>query len=277
MTIDDAIHDFATASNALPRDAMQWSLANWDVAGPRFTALVEGYASGADTAEQTERALFFVLHLLAERRETAAFVPLCRILADAETADLVLGEGLTQTLCGLLISLFDGDAAPLQALVEMAAADDFVREGALLALAYLTRTGRWPGEAMRAYLRRLRQELPQESHTVWLGWVLAVAHLGYADLAGEAETLLRTGLVPEGIMGPGDFWRDLRRALDDPADMAGFDHDNVGPFTDAVGELSRWHDEPAPAPVVNPLRGVGRNDPCPCGSGRKYKKCCLSG
>jgi uncharacterized protein YecA (UPF0149 family) len=21
--------------------------------------------------------------------------------------------------------------------------------------------------------------------------------------------------------------------------------------------------------------GPGRNDPCPCGSGRKYKKCCL--
>jgi uncharacterized protein len=29
---------------------------------------------------------------------------------------------------------------------------------------------------------------------------------------------------------------------------------------------------------VQPLRGeqrVGRNDPCPCGSGKKYKKCCL--
>ena len=22
-------------------------------------------------------------------------------------------------------------------------------------------------------------------------------------------------------------------------------------------------------------RKVGRNDPCPCGSGKKYKKCCL--
>ncbi|MDT8324176.1 MAG: SEC-C metal-binding domain-containing protein, partial [Bacteroidota bacterium] len=21
---------------------------------------------------------------------------------------------------------------------------------------------------------------------------------------------------------------------------------------------------------------VGRNDPCPCGSGKKYKKCCLA-
>ena len=27
-------------------------------------------------------------------------------------------------------------------------------------------------------------------------------------------------------------------------------------------------------PVRNPLKEVGRNDPCPCGSGNKYKKCC---
>ncbi len=26
-------------------------------------------------------------------------------------------------------------------------------------------------------------------------------------------------------------------------------------------------------PVRNPLKDVGRNDPCPCGSGQKYKKC----
>ncbi len=28
------------------------------------------------------------------------------------------------------------------------------------------------------------------------------------------------------------------------------------------------------APVVNKTPKVGRNDPCPCGSGKKYKKCC---
>lgn len=26
---------------------------------------------------------------------------------------------------------------------------------------------------------------------------------------------------------------------------------------------------------VRPAKGVGPNDPCPCGSGLKYKKCCL--
>ena len=28
-------------------------------------------------------------------------------------------------------------------------------------------------------------------------------------------------------------------------------------------------------PAVNPYKDVGRNDPCPCGSGKKFKKCCL--
>jgi len=27
-------------------------------------------------------------------------------------------------------------------------------------------------------------------------------------------------------------------------------------------------------PIRNTAPKVGRNDPCPCGSGKKYKKCC---
>lgn len=32
---------------------------------------------------------------------------------------------------------------------------------------------------------------------------------------------------------------------------------------------------PAAGQAINPFKGVGRNDPCPCGSGKKFKKCCL--
>ena len=34
------------------------------------------------------------------------------------------------------------------------------------------------------------------------------------------------------------------------------------------------YDEPVIAPVRTEPK-TGRNDPCPCGSGKKYKKCCL--
>jgi len=32
--------------------------------------------------------------------------------------------------------------------------------------------------------------------------------------------------------------------------------------------------ESKPIPYVNPTPSVGRNDPCTCGSGKKYKFCC---
>lgn len=35
-----------------------------------------------------------------------------------------------------------------------------------------------------------------------------------------------------------------------------------------LGEIGK------PKPVVNKEKKIGRNDPCPCGSGKKYKKCC---
>ncbi|VEB85109.1 preprotein translocase subunit SecA [Citrobacter koseri] len=39
-----------------------------------------------------------------------------------------------------------------------------------------------------------------------------------------------------------------------------------------------WMAHPQETPVQVPVRAevkVGRNDPCPCGSGKKYKQCCL--
>ncbi|RBP02748.1 YecA family protein [Rossellomorea aquimaris] len=43
-----------------------------------------------------------------------------------------------------------------------------------------------------------------------------------------------------------------------------------------VMELEMLNEPPAliPQPVISDEK-IGRNDPCPCGSGKKYKKCCL--
>lgn len=34
------------------------------------------------------------------------------------------------------------------------------------------------------------------------------------------------------------------------------------------------HDHHHAEPYVRAMPKVGRNDPCPCGSGKKFKKCC---
>ena len=53
--------------------------------------------------------------------------------------------------------------------------------------------------------------------------------------------------------------------------------DSSGPQPPAGGgnimELEPRGPGPAPTPFVRAVPKVGRNEPCPCGSGRKYKHC----
>ena len=52
---------------------------------------------------------------------------------------------------------------------------------------------------------------------------------------------------------------------------------NVAPATQTTASGSTGNARPVPRTVVkdkeDPYANVGRNDPCPCGSGKKYKKC----
>ena len=50
----------------------------------------------------------------------------------------------------------------------------------------------------------------------------------------------------------------------------------VGVEPDAPEDVSDVRKLLPPEPgIARPPPAVGRNAPCPCGSGRKYKKCCL--
>jgi uncharacterized protein YecA (UPF0149 family) len=81
----------------------------------------------------------------------------------------------------------------------------------------------------------------------------------------------------------------MQRAAAQPRNGSRFAGEHLGYLEDVADELS-WvsgRDEKrndddglsswgSPKPVRNPMRHVGRNDPCPCGSGKKAKKCCLT-
>lgn len=45
------------------------------------------------------------------------------------------------------------------------------------------------------------------------------------------------------------------------------------------GKMHGEGPKPVSSPQTPPVtqQKAGRNDPCPCGSGKKYKKCCLAG
>lgn len=295
---DGIIRQLAEAGDHLPRDAMREAIARWDEVAPDLLALLEAYAEGRDRSEAAAGTVFFILFLAAQARERRAFPAVCRLARDPEALEAALGDGVTESLAAILIGTWDGDLARLLALIEDEAADEFARSAGFEALAWLAASGAVPLEAAEATLRDLHARLrPRQADSfVWVGWQEAVARLGLESLRPLAEDVFRRGLVDDSIMGFEDFEKDLREGAEAGTDgrLALLARHHVAPIEDAVAVLSRWHGfteagrrekarlaerPPAwdvPQPATNPLRGVGRNDPCPCGSGRKYKKCCLA-
>ena len=257
------------------------------------------------TGRMRPRVRSFSSSTLRARRRTRACSRSCaasrRTVGALEAA---LGD-TTTTFRQILIRTYNGHLDTLKGLIEAAEADAFVRADALQVLAYLTATGRISREETEAYLLGLYDTLqPQQESFVWSGWVLAIGLLGLEALSGVVHQAFGRGLIEPMVMGYDDFRRDLERTLADPERMAGFEYDQIGSLEDAIGELSGWYtlsdvakqdqdrwatssedaglayaDTPLPLvdpfTFVDPLKGVGRNDPCPCGSGKKFKKCCL--
>jgi hypothetical protein len=299
MEVETAIQAFVSAGNDLPRAAMQWTLDHWDAVAPELLGMLERFVSGADRSDEAASAIFFIVHLAGEKHDTRVFPLLCRLAQDGEAIEAVLGDGTTTTFKRILISTYDGDLDTLKGLIEAAEADEFVRAEAFEVLAYLTATGRIARDEAEAYLLRLYDTLqPQQESFVWSGWVLAIALLGLEAFSGVVRQAFERGLIDPMVMNYDSFRTDLGRTLADPERMAGFKYDRLGPLEDAIGELSGWYGfseaakrdqerratspgdarlafADAPQSFVDPFKGVGRNDPCPCGSGKKFKKCCL--
>ena len=281
-TVEDAIQAFAEAAEEPPNAALLWALDHWDQASPRFLRMLEAYTDGSDTSDTTADALFFIIHLFGDKGDRRAYQPLCRLMLDEDRLIGALGEqACVDTLKGVVIKCFDGDADPLRQVIESTAADSITRGEAMLALAWLARDGHYPEQEFREYLRQLFVSLrPRETDFIWYSVVVVAAILGYQEFADQSETLIKDGLVPEEWLTVEEFPELL--ATGDAAGKKGLIAEDVAPFDDVIASLEDWPwdddeemEDAPPEPYINPLRHIGRNDPCPCGSGKKFKNCHL--
>jgi hypothetical protein len=275
--VEIALADLSGAET-FPLDALMTLRQKWSEARDPLFAALDAYASGADRSEENASRAFFGLHLLAEKRDAAAFAPLVAVALEGEPLYDLLGDATTETLPGLFISLCDGDFATLRRLVETPETDEWARVAAIEAFAWFVHKGEIALDEARETFQRWFETLePRETDVVWYGWQAGVALLGFTDLEPLVARAFRQKLVDNSILAFEDFQEDLRAAR---ADRDGFFKERgVGPIEDAVAALEVFDQEEEdfapPAPAENKFKNVGRNDPCPCGSGKKYKKCCL--
>ena len=263
---------------------------------PLFVEEIETYLALEPAARAKPTPLFFIFHLLGEWRETSAYRPLARLLrVPGPEIDAIFGDGITTTSHRVMAAVFDGDPEPLYDIILDPNGEEFIRAGMCEALAVVAVRGELDRAVAGRFLRDAFMEMqPQAECYAWVGWQSAIAMLGLSDLKILVKKAFERGFIDSHVLGFDDFEQDLKRGIECPGEPWRSDDHEYTLFGDTVDELSDWYcfteqynedqerwrqqadtNSILSQPYENPFKGVGRNDPCPCGSGKKFKKCCL--
>ena len=255
-----------------------------------------------------ENALpLYAIFLAAEMRDSdfePAMLDLMRL--PIEQIDGLIGDTLTEDMGRCLASIHDGDGTSFRALATDQFRDIYVRLAAVDALVVRTMEGDADPASTTAFLFDLAQGL-----AVALRAPPAPRAKRHQVIDDEADELFNSLLSVLADLGATQYWQAIeqwhRDGLIDPyfADIGELREAAFAPrdtrlaamhkpyyVRDTVAEMSWWscfdeddletidsegfnrYGETLAAPFVREQPKVGRNDPCPCGSGKKFKKCC---
>jgi hypothetical protein len=234
----------------------------------------------------------YAMHLLATWRETTAYAPLVHLGHHPEAVvDQLLGDAVTESYGRCLASVCDGDLAPLRGLVEDAGAAHWARHAALDALTARVLEGDASRDDLIAYLMRLgdteaaRLRVPGTESAMFelLDSVVSVAtDIGASEMLERIRVWFADELVDPQIADLAWVEAHISRPYEIcREEILGRGN---GYVTSVKREIGWWagfsEDKPVKRslePVMQPVRHgpkIGRNEPCPCGSGKKFKKCC---
>jgi hypothetical protein len=292
-----AILDELARSQDLPRGALRAAAERRAEMVPLFIEQIETYLQTGIAGCESDASLFFIFHLLGDWREPSAYRALARLLrSPSDDLDAAISDAITTTTHRVMAAVFDGDPHPIYNIILDENADEFVRSRMCDTLAMLVLQGRLDRSEAASFLRDCWISLqPRDGCFVWHGWQSAIALLGLVELRDIVKEAFDRKIIDPSWLDYQDFEDDLTLALLKPTEPWRSNRGEYELFGDTIEELSTWHgfsekykqererarNAPPPPlfppsePLRNPLRGVGRNDSCPCGSGQKYKKCCL--
>lgn len=286
-------------SGPLPREALEAAGQSRDAMVPVFLDYIGKLQTAKIDDLERMDAFVFIFFLLAEWRETRAYRPLAKLLRrDPEFLDALLGDSITEASARVMAGVFDGDLQPLFDILLDDATDSFLRGEMFDTLAIVA----LENPDLRPRISQFLIDFFDRSGTntgeeVWWSWAECIAALGLANMETAVRAVFDSGLITPDHSRLEDFTERLQATVDagQPDWFTGVSSNTL--ITNTIAELEPWYCF-TPEYLAKKAEGrlnvlsslmprsgdpfnsvitgkTGRNDPCPCGSGKKFKKCCL--
>gem|GEM_PF-6833720 len=220
----------------------------------------------------------------------------------------LLEDGITESAPRVLASLAGDQFELLDAMVRDQRINEWSRAAALRVRSFLVRDGLLTREdAIRALQRHLREAIDRNDRAIGGHLVTGLTCLGAKEAYATISEAISAGIVDESLINLPELEEELGEAnfsqqslsrlppthIDDAvAEIEGWQwiiEDD--PFGDELSELTELSElagvsrlpfqatslipaDHIESATIRHTRHVGRNEACPCGSGRKFKKCC---
>jgi hypothetical protein len=276
MNMDWVLRAMERYTGYFPRGPLREAMAHREEVAPAMLQILREATDDVQRLldEGDDMAHVYAMYLLSYWRETAAYPLLVEFFSTpGEIALDVTGDLVTEDLGRMLASVCGGDLAPMKRLAENEEANEFVRDAALSGMLTLVACGLAPREEIVAYFGSLFRTTPRQPDVFWDHLVANATDLYPEELMAEIDRAYEEGLLEEDVIDQEFVGKYLALGKDDVLAKLRADHHHTL-MEDPIRELGRGYNVASPEDEQGRVVKVGRNDRCPCGSGRKYKQCC---
>lgn len=277
-------------SKPFPQSAFTFADEHRDELAPYLVDVLTNVATNpAITADGNYMLHLYAMHLLSAWREPRAFVPMLALGCHSDDVlDHMMGDTLTESYPRCLASVCDGNLQGLKDLFENSEVSYWARVAALNALKIRVLEGDGSRDELIAYLISCGDiEASRLNAGDWddfevLDYIVHVAvKISAFEMKDRIESWFDQGLLDNNFSHKD--WAIEKLATPFEIAQTPMFRDHHGYIRDAAKVMQWWsafQETPvkkiAPPEVTLPIGTklkIGRNDPCPCGSGSKYKKC----
>src|SRR5882672_1954658 len=313
LSVEEIMEIFSYDDQVFPRHALRQAVEKKDEITPHLLKALERAADTPNDVLQFEDGSYiYAMFLLAQFREKRAYSLIIKLaLHPPELVDDLLGDIPTEDLANVLASVSMGDTSLIAELAANKEAEEFTRAAAIRSWLALVVSGERSREEAMAYYKSLFEGgLEDRNEVVWSELVDAANDLLPEEVYDHIKKAYDDGLVDEYIVEPG--WVDAQIAAGKEevlAELPEWNHlvENVTvemrawfenrEYGDEQDDDDDWYEDDegdeedewdadllrrsamngnnfAPIEPYKAPEKIGRNDLCPCGSGKKYKKCC---
>ncbi len=308
MDVTEILAELEYCRGTFPRGALEAAIANRDLMIPELLSVLETSVNdfGKLVAEPDYMLHLYAMYLLAQFREPRAYPLIVEFfsLPDGAT-DEAAGSLVTEDLCRILASVSCGDDSGIKSLIENETLDEYVRSAAVRALVALVACDEKSREEVISYFHELfNGGIRREYSVVWNNLVSCGADLYPEELYNDIEQCYRDDLVESFFVSLDNVRDMLKLGKEETLRQLGIRREYTL-ITDMIRDMEWWdcfkpaenpkrklenkiakaklskllrrRSKAVRRPHEEPMRSrkIGRNEPCPCGSGKKYKKCCL--